>query len=302
MPQLSSTNTLIMAANDMSNALKHPHHEVPLLHIGDDTIGALTKLAEIFKNRFQKVKTQGLPNVPATASDHTIPSNLSHPILASPMQLQTRSQAIINTKNTTNTPLPPRVVTPMTTRPAPPWVPRRSQNISPRNLSKDNFWDMETANMAIALGNRHWSQKHHANAVVNPVTGKEMEYTDLMKDPNLQPLWKRGFGNEVGRLFQGIHDIPGTNTCFFVELKNIPKDRKITYGKIVCDYKPHKIEKECVRITVGGDRLDYSGDVATSMADITTLKIFISSTKYASMMMMDIKTTSWALHYYALNT
>jgi hypothetical protein len=70
-----------------------------------------------------------------------------------------------------------------------------------------------------------------------------MEYMALMNDPALQPLWKRGFSNEAGRLFQGIHDIQGTNTCLFEELSNIPKDRKITYGKIVCDYKPNKKEK-----------------------------------------------------------
>jgi hypothetical protein len=118
-----------------------------------------------------------------------------------------------------------------------------------------------------------------------------MEYTALMKDPQLQPLWTRGFGNECGRLFQGIRDIAGTNTCFFIKLTNIPKDRKITYGKIVCDYKPHKKEKERVRLTVGGDRLDYSGDIATSTADITTFKILINSTlstEDAAMMMMDI--------------
>jgi hypothetical protein len=44
---------------------------------------------------------------------------------------------------------------------------------------------------------------------------------------------------------------------------------------------------------VGGDRLDYSGGVATSTADVTTFKILINctlSTKYAEMMMMmDIK-------------
>jgi hypothetical protein len=49
MPQLSSTDILIMEAKDMSNALKNPHPEVPFSHIGDDTIAALTKLAEIFK-------------------------------------------------------------------------------------------------------------------------------------------------------------------------------------------------------------------------------------------------------------
>jgi hypothetical protein len=151
---------------------------------------------------------------------------------------------------------------------------------------------MESAHMTISLGNNHWSQRHQANAVIHPVTRKEMEYSALMKDPCLQPLWTRGFGKECGRLFQGIRDIPETDTCFFIDLKNIPDDRKITYGKIVCDYKPHKKEKEHVRLTVGGDRLDYSGNVATSTADITTLKILINSTlstEDAAMMMMDIK-------------
>jgi hypothetical protein len=180
----------------------------------------------------------------------------------------------------------------MTRRPAPPRVPTRSQNMSPRNLSQDDFCGMDTAHIAIALGNHHWSQQNQANAVVHPITGKEMEYMALMKDPRLQPLWKRGFGNECGRLFQGIRDIPGTDTCFFIQLTNIPKDRHITYGKIVCDYKPHKKEKERVRLTVGGDRLDYSGNIATSTADITTFKILINSTlsaEDAAMMMMDIK-------------
>jgi hypothetical protein len=85
------------------------------------------------------------------------------------------------------------------------------------------------------LGANHCTQQHSFHAVVHPVTGKQMEYTALMNDPDLQPLWKRGFSNEAGRLFQGIHDILGTNACFFVELKNIPKDKKITYGKIVRD-------------------------------------------------------------------
>jgi hypothetical protein len=45
-------------------------------------------------------------------------------------------------------------------------------------------------------------------------------------------------------------------------------------------------------LTVGGDRLHYSCEVATSTADITTFKILINSTlstEYAAMMMMDIK-------------
>jgi hypothetical protein len=209
-----------------------------------------------------------------------------------PARRQTRSQTTIHTPDIPYRPLPLRVVTPRTLRHSPPRVPTGSLELSPRNLSQDDFCDMDTAHMEIALENNHWSQRHHANAVIHPVTSKEMEYPALLKDPHLQPLWTRGFGNKCGRLFQGIRDIPGTDTCFFIELKNIPADRKITYGKIVYDNKPHKQEKECVWLTVGGDRPAYSGNVATSTADITTFKILINSTlstKDAAMMMMDIK-------------
>jgi hypothetical protein len=198
----------------------------------------------------------------------------------------------MHTQDVTNAPLLPRVVTPRTIHPSPPRVPTRSQNLAPRNLYQNDFCGMDTAHMAIALRNNHWYQQPQAKAVIHPVTGKEMEYAALMKDPRLQPLWKRGFGNECGRLFQGIWDIPGTDTCLFIKLTNIPNYRKITYGKIVCDYKPHKKEKERVRLNVDGDRLDYSGDLATSTADITTFKILINSTlstEDAAMMTMDIK-------------
>jgi hypothetical protein len=111
----------------------------------------------------------------------------------------------------------------MMSQAASPRVPARSKNLYPRNLSQNDFWIMETANIAIALGTNHWYQQNIANTVVHPITGKQMEYMALMNDLDLQPLWKRGFSNAAGRLFQGIRDIPGTNTCLFVELTNIKK-------------------------------------------------------------------------------
>jgi hypothetical protein len=84
MPKLSSTDRLIMSANNMSNALKYTHPEVPFSHIGDDTITALTTLAEIFKNKFQKVQIAGLPTAPAKVAERTFPAESSNPILACP--------------------------------------------------------------------------------------------------------------------------------------------------------------------------------------------------------------------------
>jgi hypothetical protein len=106
-----------------------------------------------------------------------------------PLPRQTRSQTTIYTQDIANVPLPLRVVTPRTLNPSPPRVPTRSQRISPRNLSQNDFCGMNTAHMEIALGDNHWSQQHLANAVTHPVTGKEMEYMALMKDIRLQPLW-----------------------------------------------------------------------------------------------------------------
>jgi hypothetical protein len=250
MPRLSSTDRLIMAANDMKDALHNPHPDVPFTQVGDDTISALTALTEIFKLKLQKVQTPARQVAPPMVTLRPCLAESSHPMLSSPMPLprQTRSQTTIYAQNIVSAPLLPRVVTPVTCTSPPPRVPTRKENLSPRNLSQDAFYDMDTAHMAIALGNHHWSQQHQYNAVVHPVTGQEMEYTAFMKDPRLQPLWKRGFGNECGRRFQGIRDIPGTDTCFFIKLTNIPKDRKITYSKIVCDYKPHKTEKRTSQV------------------------------------------------------
>jgi hypothetical protein len=192
MPQLSSTYRLIVAANDTNNALKHPNPEIPFSHVGNDTITALTQLAEIFKNKFQKPKSPELTHSPIKATENKRPSVLKQPIITSPIQhqYQTRSRLSIHTIATTNTPLLPRVVRPMMGQAASPRVPARSQNLSPKNLSQDDFWSIETANMAIALGTNHWSQQHFVNTVVHPVTGKKIEYTALMNDPDLQPLWK----------------------------------------------------------------------------------------------------------------
>jgi hypothetical protein len=192
MPQLSSTDRLIMAANDMTNALQNPHPKLPFTHVGDDTISALTALAEIFKLKLQKVHTPTLQDAPPKVTLRPCLAESPNPILTSPFPPwhQTRSQRTIHAQDITNAPLLPRVVTPMTRHPSPPRVPRRSQDLSPRNLSQDDFCGMDTSHMAIALGNHQWSQQHQANAVVHPITRKEMEYMTLMKDPHLQPLWK----------------------------------------------------------------------------------------------------------------
>jgi hypothetical protein len=190
MPQLSSTYRLLMAAKDMTYALQNLHPEVPFARVGDDTISALSDLAAIFKLKLRHTPSPTPQAVPPTVFQRPCLAESSNQILNSPMpQLgQTRSQTTIHTQDISNAPLPPRVVTPRTLRPSPPRVPTLSQRLSPRNLSQNDFCGMDTVQMAISLGNNHWSRQYLANAVIHPTTRKEMEYTALMKDPQLQPL------------------------------------------------------------------------------------------------------------------
>jgi hypothetical protein len=175
MPQLSSTDRLLMAAKDTTDAFQNPHPDVPFASVGDDTIKALADLAAIFKLKLQQTPSLATPASPATLAQQPSLIPLPTQILNSPMpeRRQTRSQTTIHTPDIPDVPLPPRVVTPRTLCHSPPRVPTGSLQLSPRNLSQDDFCGMDTAHMAIALRNTHWSKRHHANSVIHPVTGKK---------------------------------------------------------------------------------------------------------------------------------
>jgi hypothetical protein len=189
-----------MAANDITDALKHSHTNVLFSTIGDytNTNTSLAQLATLFKNKFQKPLAPEIRHLPIKATENKQPAALIQPILTSPMKhnYQTRSHnqvsptVLTNVIGSQNSPQLPRVFTPAARNATPPTVPMRAFNLSPRHLTQDDFLYMGSVNQAIELGNNHWTNMSMANTVVYPITGKEMEYTTLMKDPTLEPLWK----------------------------------------------------------------------------------------------------------------
>ena len=52
----------------------------------------------------------------------------------------------------------------------------------------------------------------------------------------------------------------------------------MTYGRIVCDIKPHKSETHRTILTIGGNLLDYRSEVTITTADIITFKTLIKVT------------------------
>ena len=64
------------------------------------------------------------------------------------------------------------------------------------------------------------------------------------------------------------------------------------YGRIVVNYRPEKSDPNRVRLTVGGDHINYPGNCSMPTADILTVKMLLNSvisTKGAKFMSIDIK-------------
>ena len=120
------------------------------------------------------------------------------------------------------------------------------------------------------------------NAVVHPTTEETItNYKKLVADPITKPIWEEAMCKELGRLAQGYKNTKGTNTVRFMErehIKDIPKDRTVTYARIVVDYRPQKAGPNLVRITAGGNLIKYPFKLTTRTADLSTSKILWNST------------------------
>lgn len=133
-----------------------------------------------------------------------------------------------------------------------------------------------------------------ANSVLDGETGELLEYRHLIRRPQHKEIWGHSFGNEIGRLAQGMKDrVKGTDTMNFIHKYEVPQDRfkDVTYGRIVCDVRPQKEETHRTRITVGGNLIDYPDDCGTPTADLFTVKMFfnsIVSTPGAKFMAIDL--------------
>ena len=82
-----------------------------------------------------------------------------------------------------------------------------------------------------------------------------MEYRHLIKHLRYQAIWRKSYGNEIGRLFQGMPGrVKGTNTAYFIHSHEIPSERwqDVTYERIVTAYEADKAEPNHTRLTVGG--------------------------------------------------
>jgi len=137
---------------------------------------------------------------------------------------------------------------------------------------------------------------HEANGVVHPITKQTTtKYATLMNGPHTMAVWREAFCKELGCLAAGWNGTEGTETIMFMsrdQLLQIPKDRTVTYARIVVDYRPQKDDPNRVRITCGGNLINYLGKTTTCTADLITAKILwnsVLSTPHAELFVLMLK-------------
>ncbi len=134
-----------------------------------------------------------------------------------------------------------------------------------------------------------------ANEVFDAESEKLLKYQKLITHPKYRKVWMHSSANKFRWLAQGVGGrIKGTNTIFFVHKHQVPQDRwkDVTSAKFLCEYKPNKADVHQTRLTGGGDKVHYPGDIGTPTADLTLVKMHIKSvfsTRGAWYMTLDVK-------------
>ena len=245
-PEWTQANALIQAANDLTNAIRKPHNDSPYNKLLKEQQIALQRLAEIFELPTSLNKEYGkVPRVDHPNSHHPMPGQprvnatqyvaASDPIPAFPRQPNTHHQPPAQ---------PPLAPLPPTPR-LPTLVRRRNQHLPQRTTRHQKTIHMGNFMREIYIKEKYSMQhtynvpSHLCNAIIDPKSGKSLEFRHLIQNPATQKIWNKSFANELGRLADGVSDrVKGTNTIKFIPKSLVPKGRKVTYGRIVVDFRP----------------------------------------------------------------
>jgi len=287
MPSASSVNHILAGIVDIAHALKHPSPNSPLAPLADSQSTALRKIMELINSAAPTALAKTPRRQPVTiATATTPPLRVQAPIAIVTLTPDTQEAILIppdddNAAALRVEPTPPREPSPTIIPPdddvtvprnnrthrTPPPPAQRSQPAQHPRRSPRNH----------APHAAHFGQHtaHHGNAF-DPNTGELAEYGVLSRSTD-GALWQAANTTEIHRLAQGTTTTPGTNTMFFIPVTAIPHGKQATYLRIVCAHQPEKSIPHRVRWTVGGDRVQYDGDVSTKTADLATAKLLFNS-------------------------
>eukprot|EP00804_Cyclotella_cryptica_P004958 CCRYP_014075-RA/>CCRYP_014075-RA protein AED:0.08 eAED:0.06 QI:0/0/0/1/1/1/2/0/1100 len=306
-PSVTPTDALIAAAANLAHIIKH---NAKAQHVGTKNLLDLQRLQQLFSDAAQQPPAPAQqPPAPATAGAPAVihappPRVQTQPPIPTAWPRPSTSHVISDDEDSDDeTAPPPRVPTrrpvpsPPYQQPAttPPALNTRSRTRSITHETMLHFLATHHIGITAAKATQRRYPPDMLHAVLNDETGELMEYRHLIANPKYRDTWQNAYGKELGRLAQGLPGIvKGTDTIAFIQRSHVPQDRwkDVTYGRIVANFRPEKEDPYRIRLTVGGNRINYPGDCGTPTADMITVKILLNSvisTLNAKFMTIDIK-------------
>jgi len=275
----SSADYIIAGIHDIAQALCKPSANSPLAPLADNHVAALRDLMDLLHGSTKVTPPDapplrvGLRTLPPPPRQREPPLRVALPTTAPTLDpnLMATTGVVHNDAATSNhdTCMPPHA--PPATEPSskPPAQRQTRSMTQPRRSLR------HTAAVARAPQQQPQHTALHGNAF-NPDTGKVAEYGELRRSSDGH-LWQASNIDKIHCLAQGHGHIEGTNTMFFIPVSAIPCNKKATYLRIVCANRPKKTVPHCVRWTVGGDQVEYDGNVSTKTANLITTKLLFNS-------------------------
>ena len=295
-PSFTTESLLRQTAVDMVSLLQDPPALTPALQYGDATQNALLQIATLLN---RAVEVPPLPLVP----DHPVPlprvqalpviQNRHAPAprvqvtpTAPVLELPARSISKSFPKQTHRHPIKPIEYAtyppaPMPRFKSPVYPPPRRPILKPLSnrystLQGTPYRQLALQHISTITIERRMQTQLAMNHIFNE-DGKKETMDSLLKGKDSK-IWWNALGNELGRLAQGIGNrVIATDTIDFIHRSEVPTHKKVTYANFICDYRPLKEEPMRVRLTVGGDRLDYEADAGSPAASILETKLTINS-------------------------
>ena len=298
-PSVTPQDAMVAAANNLSNAIKR---NITAQQIGEQRYNDIVRLEEIFKY------AATLPRVQTTQEETDTPNATTINNKDSSSNTN-EEEDIVASEEIERGATSPRVRTSPSssrvdeTQPLEEEEPETPPAYNTRSKAPITI-TQETILRAIDINDKNFNaqkasrRKFHPEvlaAVLNEETGELMEYRHLIANPKYRERWGKAYGKEIGRLAQGIPgEVDGTDTIVFIARGEVPEDRwrDVTYGRICANYRPEKDDPYRIRLTVGGNLINYQGDCGTPTADMLSVKLLLNSvvsTKDAKFMTIDIK-------------
>ena len=151
---------------------------------------------------------------------------------------------------------------------------------------------MITPSVHPQLGHACHGNSHRGNPGTPPTTAPPQIQEDL------EPIISKWTGTPVQGIFKGCkclkqQRVEGTDIFWIIRHKDTPHNsrNKITDTKVVWDYRSHKEDPNRMRITIGGNRICYPGDVSAPTGSLELVKIIINmllSLRHAHFIAFDV--------------